>query len=185
LLHRNATRCPMSVTGLGCVKTPRRGEPIEWTFRQIAISAVRILERSQFLSIRERSFSSFSSFWGFHTAWVISLGGDRGQGPVYVRSTSDRVTRLQPMQLPTRAARQLPDQSTTLRVESSSIDDSRLRGALPIADSCTATKQSHCAAAMARPRRTEFHAPRSPVLYRTVGRPRVPWELPQFSAVGS
>jgi hypothetical protein len=44
------------------------GEPIEWTFRQIAISAVRILKRSQFRSIRERSFSSFSSFWGFHTA---------------------------------------------------------------------------------------------------------------------
>jgi hypothetical protein len=81
----------MSLMGLGCVKTGRRGEPIEWNFRQIAISAVRILERSQFRSIRERSFSSFSSFWGFHTAWVISLGGDRGQGPVYVRSTSGRV----------------------------------------------------------------------------------------------
>jgi hypothetical protein len=73
------------------VKTRRRGEPIEWTLRQIAISAVRILERSQFRSIRERSFSSFSSFRGFHTAWVISLGGDRGRGPAYVRSTSDRV----------------------------------------------------------------------------------------------
>jgi hypothetical protein len=44
------------------------------------------------------------------------------------------VTRLQPVQLPTRAARQLPDQSTTLRVDSSSTDDSRLRGALPISD---------------------------------------------------
>jgi hypothetical protein len=32
------------------------------------------------------------------------------------------------------AARQLPDQSTTLRVDSSSTDDSRLRGALPLAD---------------------------------------------------
>src|SRR5713226_3065435 len=31
---------------------------------------------------------------------------------------------------------QLPDQSTTLRVDSSSTDDSRLRGALPFADSC-------------------------------------------------
>ena len=41
------------------------------------------------------------------------------------------VTRLQPLRLPARAARQLPDQSTTLRVESSSTDDSRLRGALP------------------------------------------------------
>jgi hypothetical protein len=42
------------------------------------------------------------------------------------------------MRLPAQAARQLPDQSTTLRVESSSTDDSRLRGALPQPDSCTA-----------------------------------------------
>src|SRR5580692_10648390 len=41
------------------------------------------------------------------------------------------VTRLQPMRLPAQAACQLPDQSTTLRVDSSSTDDSRLRGALP------------------------------------------------------
>ena len=44
------------------------------------------------------------------------------------------VTRLQPFRLPGRAARQLPDQSTTLWVESSSTDDSRLRGALPTCD---------------------------------------------------
>ena len=50
------------------------------------------------------------------------------------------VTRLQPMRLPARAARQLPDQSTTLRVDSSSTDDSRLRGALPKPNSCSAAK---------------------------------------------
>ena len=44
------------------------------------------------------------------------------------------VTRLQPMRLPAQAARQLPDQSTTLQVDSSSTDDSRLRGALPQPD---------------------------------------------------
>src|SRR5450830_1674237 len=44
------------------------------------------------------------------------------------------VTRLQPCRLPGRAARQLPDQSTTLWVESSSTSDPRLRGALPIGD---------------------------------------------------
>ena len=44
------------------------------------------------------------------------------------------VTRLQPLRLPARAARQLPDQSTTLRVESSSTGNPRLRGALPLAD---------------------------------------------------
>src|ERR1700736_974807 len=50
------------------------------------------------------------------------------------------VTRLQPMRLPAQAARQLPDQSTTLRVDSSSTDDSRLRGALPLPDFCGAAK---------------------------------------------
>src|SRR5712671_2996105 len=44
------------------------------------------------------------------------------------------VARLRPVRLPDQAARQLPDQSTTIRVESSSTDDSRLRGALPKGD---------------------------------------------------
>ena len=44
------------------------------------------------------------------------------------------VTRLQPCRLPSRAARQLPDQSTFIWVESSSTDDSRLRGARGKAD---------------------------------------------------
>jgi hypothetical protein len=44
------------------------------------------------------------------------------------------------MQLPAQAARQLPDQSTTLRVDSSSTDDSRPRGALPGTDPCTAAR---------------------------------------------
>ena len=47
------------------------------------------------------------------------------------------VTRLQPFRLPSRAARQLPDQSTTLRVESSSTDGSRHRGARPKGDIAT------------------------------------------------
>jgi hypothetical protein len=44
------------------------------------------------------------------------------------------VTRLQPFRLPGRTARQLPDQSTTLWVESSSTGVSRLRGARPTTD---------------------------------------------------
>ena len=44
------------------------------------------------------------------------------------------VTRLQPSRLPSQAARQLPDLSTILRVESSSTGVSRLRGALPVSD---------------------------------------------------
>ena len=50
------------------------------------------------------------------------------------------VARLRPGQLPDRAARQLPDLSTIIRVRSSLTDDSRLRGALPVPDSCTAAK---------------------------------------------
>ena len=42
------------------------------------------------------------------------------------------VTRLQPGQLPDQAARQLPDLSTSIRVEPSSTGETRLRGALPI-----------------------------------------------------
>src|ERR1700736_804252 len=44
------------------------------------------------------------------------------------------VTRLQPFRSPGRAARQLPDQSTIIWVDSSSTSDSRLRGALPRGD---------------------------------------------------
>ena len=40
------------------------------------------------------------------------------------------ITRLQPSQLPDQTARQLPEQSTTLRVEPSSTGDTRRRGAL-------------------------------------------------------
>jgi hypothetical protein len=59
------------------------------------------------------------------------------------RAKATFVTRLRPMWSPAQAARQLPDQSTTLRVDSSSTDDSRLRGALPLPDSCSAAKDAH------------------------------------------
>jgi hypothetical protein len=44
------------------------------------------------------------------------------------------VTRLQPVRLPGRTARQLPDQSTTLWVEPSSTGDTRRRGARRVED---------------------------------------------------
>src|SRR5262249_39349505 len=83
------------------------------------------------------------------------------------------VTRLQPSQLPGQAARQLPDQSTTLRVESSSTDDSRLRGALPQPDLCTATNsisiRSPCRRAGA-----ETKAPQDRVCLRCFEREKSP-----------
>jgi hypothetical protein len=69
------------------------------------------------------------------------------------------VTRLQPVRLPAQAARQLPDQSTTLRVDSSSTDDSRLRGSLPLPDSYTA--QSKATARSLRPVLDEPQPPRT------------------------
>src|SRR5215467_11273395 len=56
------------------------------------------------------------------------------------------VTRLRPAQLPGQVARQLPDQSTTLRVEPSSTSDSRLRGARPDSDMPTLTRVDYIAA---------------------------------------
>ena len=54
------------------------------------------------------------------------------------------VTRLRPRQLPDQAARQLPDLSTIIRVEPSSTDDSRLRGALPQPDSRQDRASQNC-----------------------------------------
>ena len=48
------------------------------------------------------------------------------------------VTRLQPFRLPSRAARQLPDQPTTLWVDPSSTGEPRRWGALPIINLKTA-----------------------------------------------
>ena len=45
------------------------------------------------------------------------------------------VTRLQPDRLPDKAARQLPDLSTSIRVDPSSTGNPRRRGALPCPDS--------------------------------------------------
>ena len=55
-------------------------------------------------------------------------------GPPDRSAAQGDLCQLQPSQLPDQAARQLPDLSTIIRVEPSSTVDSRLRGALPIAD---------------------------------------------------
>jgi hypothetical protein len=67
----------MSLMGLGCVKTRRRGEPIEWTFRQIAISAVRSLKLTQF-SIDQRKIILFVFE---HSGFSHSLGHGETNSP--------------------------------------------------------------------------------------------------------
>src|SRR3954447_26174498 len=70
------------------------------------------------VGIRIFTFEASSGFTRVTARWIA-------QPP-----TAAFVTRLQPSQLPDQAARQLPDQSTTLRVEPSSTGDTRRRGAL-------------------------------------------------------
>ena len=62
------------------------------------------------------------------------------------------VTRLRSHQLPSETARQLPDLSTIIRVEPSSTDDSRLQGALPPTDSCSAAKTARRSAQHSAPK---------------------------------
>ena len=67
-----------------------------------------------------------------HELYVREDRVEDGHGPRIAQPpTGDLCHEAPTMQLPAQAARQLPDQSITLRVDSSSTDDSRLRGALP------------------------------------------------------
>ena len=69
-------------------------------------------------AIRDFTFEACSDFTHVTARWIA-----RPPKAAFV-------TRLRPAQLPKRAARQLPDQSTTLWVEPSSTGDTRRRGAL-------------------------------------------------------
>ena len=72
-----------------------------------------------------------------HERWCAAGDGPLCAAPVgpaaapLCRCRATFVARLRPGQLPDRAARQLPDLSTTIPVEPSSTDGSRRQGALP------------------------------------------------------
>jgi hypothetical protein len=74
------------------------------------------------VGIRIFTFETSSGFTRVTARWIA-------QPP-----TAAFVTRLRPGRLPGQAARQLPDQSTTLWVEPSSTGDTRLRGARRVED---------------------------------------------------
>src|SRR3954469_23029286 len=74
------------------------------------------------VGIRIFTFEAFSGFTRVTARWIA-------QPP-----KAAVVTRLQPSQLPDQTARQLPEQSTTLRVEPSSTGDTRRRGARRVED---------------------------------------------------
>src|SRR4051795_10195061 len=89
--------------------------------RRVLVSIASPLTRpSPFLrrvGIRIFTFEACSGFTRVTARWIA-------QPP-----KAAFVTRLQPSQLPDQTARQLPEQSTTLRVEPSSTGDTRRRGA--------------------------------------------------------
>jgi hypothetical protein len=72
-----------------------------------------LLGLRRYSGIRTFTFEACSDFTRVTARWTAQP------------TTAAFVTRLRPAQLPERAARQLPDQSTTLWVESSSTGDSR------------------------------------------------------------
>ena len=95
---------------------PRR---IAWVRVSIASPRVRPSPFDRWVGIRIGTFEACSGFTHVTARWIA-------QPP-----KAAFVTRLQPFRLPGRTARQLPDQSTILWVESSSTGDLRLRGARP------------------------------------------------------
>src|SRR3954463_192205 len=89
--------------------------------RRVHVSIASPLTRPspfpRWVGIRIFTFEAFSGFTRVTARWIA-------QPP-----KAAFVTRLQPSQLPDQTARQLPEQSTTLRVEPSSTGDTRRRGA--------------------------------------------------------
>src|SRR3954451_7881232 len=108
---------PMTRTTLPPCRAPYPGGS-----RRVPVSIASPLTRpSPFprrVGIRIFTFEACSGFTRVTARWIA-------QPP-----KAAFVTRLQPSQLPDQTARQLPEQSTTLRVEPSSTGDTRRRGAL-------------------------------------------------------
>jgi len=96
--------------------------PIPRRTEQVRVSIASLLVRpspgKRRVGVRIDSFEACSNFTRVTARWIA-------QPP-----KAAFVTRLRPGQLPGHTARQLPDQSTTVWMESSSIGDTRLRGAL-------------------------------------------------------
>ena len=61
----------MSAQGLGCVKTQRRCNGVEWAFHQMSFRAVETSRACPVASSFGRLFSSSFDFLSFHTARVI------------------------------------------------------------------------------------------------------------------
>src|SRR3954447_24017868 len=105
-----------------CITLPPCRAPYPGGSRRVPVSIASPLTRpSPFprrVGIRIFTFEASSGFTRVTARWIA-------QPP-----TAAFVTRLRPGRLPRQAARQLPDQSTTLWMEPSSTGDTRRRGVL-------------------------------------------------------
>ena len=102
----------------------------------------RRLERVR-VSIASHARRSLPQMAGGSTIRIVTFEACSGFTRITARRIAQPpkatfVARLRPSQLPSQTARQLPDLSTIIRVESSSTGVSRPRGALPAPDSCSA-----------------------------------------------
>jgi hypothetical protein len=128
--------CPHHLSSVPC-PLPRR---IGQVLASIASLSVRPSPFRWRVGIRIFTFEACSGFTRVTARWIA-------QPP-----KATFVTRLRPGQLPNRAARQLPDPSTTIWVESSSTGDTRLSGHTAKSGSNQATRTATGTRALNAPR---------------------------------
>jgi hypothetical protein len=114
-------RSASGTIAIGTGVTLQRAVPITPADRRVLVSITSPFTRPSphfgRVGIRIMDFEACSGFTHVTARWIA-----RPPEAAFV-------TRLRPVRLPVRAARQLPDQSTTLWAEPSSTSDTRLRGA--------------------------------------------------------
>src|SRR5450759_3906897 len=110
----SAAKCA-SGTRLACTPGSARSSSNKSAWRSVGCGIQAVPHASQARTCRHAS--------------TIGSGRSNTRELVTRRRKASKLTQGSPTRVPSRAARQLPDQSTILWVESSSTDDSRLRGA--------------------------------------------------------
>lgn len=93
--------------GLGCLKTLRCEEPIEWIFLRIAVGLMRVVERSRLRSVRKKSSSSFSIARCFYTGRLYTISHSPPDRKVVVFGKQE-FRRRQASRFAGRAANEIP-----------------------------------------------------------------------------
>ena len=155
-LRRVSPDCPRHPSSVLC-PLPRR---IERVLVSITSPFTRPSPHFGRVGIRIMDFEACSDFTRVTARWIA-----RPPEAAFV-------TRLRPVRLPVQAARQLPDQSTTLWAEPSSTGDTRLRGAPKRTQIFPTISIAKCSDAVAKP--PTRSAPKANNRFLPGGRPRPP-----------